>query len=184
MSHKILKVIDMELSTKSINNAIREIKRFTKDLEDTMNELISLLMDDGVEVAKMQLVSMEAFDTGYLEESIHRGAFIPGWGVGFIEVGAPYAVFVEYGQGIIGKAAPHPGIDDEDWFNPVVSHNGKVYSGYDSQGHGMDGWVYKSDKDGKFHWTAGYISRPFMYNTLRWLEEIAPERASRLFAQM
>ena len=55
---------------------------------------------------------------------------------------------------------------------------------YDVHQHDAKGWVYRSDKDGKFHWTAGFISRPFMYNTLRWLEEAAPEKAGEMFTQM
>ena len=50
--------------------------------------------------------------------------------------------------------------------------------------YGKDAWIYKSDKDGKFHWSQGYVSRPFMYNTLRWLEEAAPERMSEMLSQM
>lgn len=184
MSHKILKTIDMSLDKASINRAIREIKMFRKQLQDSMNELIQQLMEEGVGIAKMQVASLEAFDTGNLEGSIHKGEFIPAWGVGWIVTDCPYAVFVEYGTGIVGAGSPHPGISDGDWTNPVVSRNGKTYNNYDSQDHGAEGWVYKSDKDGKYHWTAGYISRPFMYNTLRWLEEIAPDKASELFSQM
>lgn len=184
MSNKILKTIDMDLSTASINKAILEIQHLREGLTRTMNELVQLLMEEGVEIAKMQVVSMAAFDTGELEASIHKGAFIPEWGVGFIVADAPYAVFVEYGQGIVGAADGHPGIGDDDWHDPIVSYRGHTYGGYDSQHHGAAGWVYKSDKDGKYHWTQGYVSRPFMYNTLRWLEEAAPERMSQLLNQM
>ena len=183
MSTKILQSIDMELTPASIGRAIREVRRIQEELRRTMAELVQILMREGIEVARMQIVSLGAFDTGELEGSI-AGYYVPAWRTGWIYAGAPYAVFVEYGTGIVGANAPHPGLDDNDWNTPIVTANGKTYAGYDSQGHDWDGWVYRSDKDGKFHWTAGYVSRPFMYNTLRWLEEAAPERASELFAQM
>ena len=165
MSYKVLKSIDMELSTQSIKHAIQEIKVVRDELKAKCWELVKALTMEGAEVAKMQVVSLEAFDTGVLEQSI-QGLFFPSERCGFVIAGAPYAIYVEYGTGIVGKASPHPEAEGN-------------YD-YDVHQHGALGWVYRSDKDGKFHWTAGYVSRPFMYNTLRWLEEAAPERASEI----
>lgn len=165
MSYKVLKSIDMELSTKSIQQAINEIKAFRDELKAKCWELVQALTMEGAEVAKMQVVSLEAFDTGELEQSI-QGLFFPSERCGFVIAGAPYAIYVEYGTGIVGKASPHPGAEGN-------------YD-YDVRQHGAEGWVYRSDKDGQFHWTAGFVSRPFMYNTLRWLEEAAPQRASEI----
>lgn len=184
MSYKVLKTIDIDLTPASINRAIRELELFRKQLKQSMNELVQKLMDEGVTIAKTQVAALGAFDTGELEQSIHRGEFVPDWGVGWIVTDCPYAIFVEYGTGIVGAASPHPGISDGDWHDPVATYKGKTYYKYDSQKHGERGWVYRSDKDGRFHWTQGYVSRPFMYNTLKWLEEAAPERASELFRQM
>lgn len=165
MSYKVLKSIDMDLSTQSINRAIKEVQAFRNELKAKCWELVQALTMEGAEIAKMQVVSMDAFDTGELEQSI-QGMFFPGERCGFVIAGAPYAIYVEYGTGIIGKESPHPEADGN-------------YD-YDVHQHGDGGWVYKSDKDGQFHWTAGYVSRPFMYNTLRWLEEAAPDRASEI----
>lgn len=165
MSYKVLKAIEMELSTQSINRAIREVNYFRDELRRKCWELVETLTMEGAEIAKMQVVSMDAFDTGELEQSI-QGVFFPGERCGFVIAEAPYAIYVEYGTGIVGKGSPHP--DSEGKYDYDVKH------------HDTAGWVYKSDKDGQFHWTAGYVSRPFMYNTLRWLEEAAPERASEI----
>ena len=187
MSYKILKTIDMDLTKSSINRAIREIENFRKQLRDSMAELVEKLTNEGVEIAKMQVASLDAVYTGELEGSID-GYFIPGWGVGFISAHAPYAIFVEYGTGIIGESSPHPGINDPDWNDPVASRqmtgNGEDYWKYDSHKHGANGWFYRNDNDGKVHWTQGFVARPFMYHTLKWLEEVAPERASELWSQM
>ena len=165
MSCKVLKSIEMELSTQSIKHAIQEVKAFRDELKAKCWELVKALTMEGAEIAKMQVVSLEAFDTGELEQSI-QGLFFPSERCGFVIAGAPYAIYVEYGTGIVGKSSPHPEAEGN-------------YD-YDVHQHGATGWVYKSDKDGKYHWTAGYVSRPFMYNTLRWLEEAAPERASEM----
>ena len=169
MSRKILKSIHMELSTQSINNAIREIRQFRIQLRETCLELVQALTMEGAEIAKMQVASMEAVDTGELENSI-QGLFFPSERCGFVIADCPYAIYVEYGTGIIGASSPHPEAQGK-W-------------DYDVNGHDIQGWVYKSDKDGQFHWTVGYISRPFMYNTLRWLEEAAPKRMSEMLDQM
>ena len=165
MSYKVLKSIDMELSTQSIRQAIREVKAFRDELKAKCMELVEALTMEGAEIAKMQVISMEAFDTGELVQSI-QGMFFPGERCGFVIAEAPYAIYVEYGTGIVGEASPHPEAE------------GKY--DYDVHRHGAAGWVYRSDRDGKYHWTAGYVSRPFMYNTLRWLEEHAPEKASEI----
>lgn len=184
MSYKVLKTIDIELTTESINRAIQEVRRFQQMLQQSLSDLVEKLLEEGVSIAKMQVAAMGAVDTTELYQSIHVGEFIPAWGVGWITTDCPYAVFVEYGTGIIGAGDPHPGISDEDWNDPIASVNGKTYAGYDSQDHGAAGWVYVDDKDGEMHWTQGYYSRPFMYNTLRWLEEIAPDRAAEIWSQM
>lgn len=169
MSYKILKTIDMSLDKASINRAIREIKMFRDELRKTCWELVQALTMEGAEIAKMQVTALEAVDTGELEQSI-KGLFFPSERCGFVIAEAPYAIFVEYGTGIVGSESAHP--------EAAGNYD------YDVHDHGTAGWIYKSDKDGKYHWTAGYISRPFMYNTLRWLEEIAPDKASELFSQM
>ena len=168
MSYKILKAINMELSTKSINNAIQEIRRFKSQLRKTCLELVEAVAMEGAEIAKMQVASMEAVDTGELEQSI-QGLFFPSERIGYVIADCPYAIYVEYGTGIAGEADPHP-LAAEQW-------------AYDVNQHGIEGWVYKSDKDGEFHWTIGYFSRPFMYNTMRWLEESAPDIMSKMLDQ-
>ena len=169
MSTKILKSISMDLSTRSINNAIWEIRQFRNQLRETCLELVEAVAMEGAEIAKMQVASMEAVDTGQLEQSI-QGLFFPGERIGYVIADCPYAIYVEYGTGIIGESEPHP-FAAEQW-------------AYDVNQHGTKGWVYKSDKDGEFHWTMGYISRPFMYNTMRWLEEAAPDIMSQRIDQM
>lgn len=194
MSYRVLKSIDMELSTQSINNAIREIRAFQEELKEKCLELVRVLADEGVKIAKMQVISMEAVDTGELERSI-EAVFFPSERCGVVIAGCAYAVYVEYGTGVVAeREGPHPSGEGP---GTVTSHGGRkgenthAHMGYgnsvayDSESgttqstHSEMGWVYK-DKAGQYHFTRGFVSRPFMYNTLRMLEEMAPDKASEI----
>lgn len=195
MSYKVLKSIHMELSTQSIDQARRELKLFREELRAKCLRLVEALAKEGAEIAKMQVISMEAVDTGELEHSIDA-VFFPEERCGVVYADAPYAVYVEYGTGIVGAANPHPGIGNGS-SGEVVSMGGRdgqrttAHLGYGksfaadqatgkaTSTNSENGWVYM-DRNGEFHFTMGYPSRPFMYNTLRWLEEHAPDKASEI----
>lgn len=179
MSSKILKTIEMSLSKQSISQAIREVNRFEKDLRETCWELVKVLTMEGAEIAQMQVAALDAVYTGELADSI-GGMFFPSERRGFVIAEAPYAIYVEYGTGAVGAGDASMPNGEKGDPHPEAQGN---YD-YDVNGHGIAGWVYKNDRDGKWHWTAGYVSRPFMYNTLRWLEEAAPERMSSMLTQM
>ncbi len=177
---KILKHIDIDLTPASINHAIREIELLKKQLEEQMLELVQSLVSEGIEIAKMQVISMDALWTGYLEQSI-QGVFFREEGCGVIFSDVPQAMYVEYGTGIEGVITPYEG--DLKGYEP------------DAMKHGSNGWWYPAPwgwwipKTGKYAgspmaWSKGMPSRPFLLNTLRWLEEAAPDRASNMFSQM
>lgn len=168
---RILKTISMDLSTQSVDKAIREINAFKKQLTDYCNDLIQRLVEDGVVVAKMKVMQMNAVYTGALEESI-EGIYSKDKRIGIILTSKPYAVYVEYGTGIVGLESPHPDPQSANWE-------------YDVNQHGEKGWLYlkKTDNGNKFRWTKGMPARPFMFNTLRWLEQNAPAIASELLSQ-
>ena len=187
-------------SVSSIDNAIKQVNEVREFLERTCLELVRVLTEEGMKIAKMQVVSLDAFDTGDLEKSI-GGMFLPEYGVGYVIAGAPYAVYVEYGTGAVGASSPHPGIGDganagaSASSRSVGDGNEHEHMGYartfsvdESTGERKTtnsgiGWIYM-DKHGNFYWTRGYPARPFMYNTLKMLEEMAPDKASDMFAQM
>jgi len=159
--------ITLDLSTRDINRAIRDLKRYKRELNKKVSLLIKTLTDYGVDVAKAQIRELGAWYTGELESSI-TGYFSPTVGVGVIKAGSPYAVFVEFGTGIVGQTSPHP--DPKDWQ-------------YDINKHGEDGWIYFNERDGRWHWTKGVESRPFMYNTARELEMECMRIAKEVFAR-
>lgn len=163
-----MKKIKMTLDPASIQQAIDEVQQYKKQLKDRLNELMTMLVDQGVEIAKVQIASMDAVYTGDLQNSI-EGAFDPGTGIGIIKAGALYAVYVEFGTGVVGAGSPHPA--PEGWK-------------YDMNNHGESGWWYFNTRDGKWHWTQGMKSRPFMYNTARQLETQCIQLAREVFNKM
>lgn len=161
------KVIRMGLNTRDIDRAIKEVKAYKQELIEKTRLLTQTLTERGVEVARIQLAQLGAEYTGQLSASM-TGYFSPATNAGIIRAGAWYAVFVEFGTGVVGAGSPHP--------NPVGW-------AYDVNGHGDNGWVYFNENDQMWHWTAGMESRPFMYNTARTLEAECVKIAKEVFGR-
>lgn len=160
------KVIRFSLNEKDIDRAIKEIQQFKKEFQTKCERLVEALTDYGVEVAKVQVAELDAWYTGELMQSI-EGYFSPTHGVGIIKAGAYYAAYVEFGTGVVGSQSPHP--NPQGWQ-------------YDVNAHGDEGWIYYDDDGGgKFRWTKGFKSRPFMYNTARELERECKRIVSEVF---
>lgn len=159
------KVIEFSLDPGSLERAAQEVRKYAMELDEKVEALIRKLAERGAMVAKVQLAALDAVYTGELLSSI-EGVYSEKDNVGIVRAGAPYAIFVEYGTGVIGAGSPHPNPDG--WQ-------------YDANGHGDEGWVYLNERDGKYHWTRGYQSRPFMYNTARELERECVNIAKEVF---
>jgi hypothetical protein len=160
-------VIRFSLNTKDINRAIREVAKFKKQFLEKCNRLVEVLTDEGAEIAKVKVAELDAVYTGELMNSI-EGYYSPSLQAGIIRAGAYYAVYVEFGTGVVGSQSSHP--DPQGWQ-------------YDVNGHGDEGWVYYDDESGKFRWTKGFKSRPFMYNTARELEKECKRIAQEVFGK-
>lgn len=163
----VLKNISFTLDPASIEKAIQVTIDFRNRLLPAMEQLIRTLVEKGAEIAKAELIFFwnPAYDTGTLSDSIVGEMLSEREGV--VRTDVEYALFVEYGTGIVGEIQHHP------------EPNGYKY---DVHGHGLEGWVYYGT-DGKFHRTAGMASRPFMYNTLRNLEEEAKAIGGKVIAE-
>ena len=159
------KVISFKLTEADIDRAIIEVKQFKRDFLEKCNSLVAALTDEGVEIAKVKVKELGAEYTGALVNSI-SGYYSPTYNVGIIKAGAYYAAYVEFGTGVVGSTSPHPNPDG--W-------------AYDVNAHGDAGWVYYDDDAGKFRWTKGFKSRPFMYNTARQLEKDCEKIAREVF---
>lgn len=161
------KKITFGLSVKEVQEAIKQVEAYKKELNNKCQLLVQALTDKGIEIAKFNVRSLGAFYTGELEQSIN-GYYSPTLGTGIIYAGAFYAVYVEFGTGIRGSEASHPLSGKTGWY-------------YDVNNHGESGWVYYNENDGSYHWTDGMPSRPFMYETGRELELICEKIAKVVF---
>ena len=182
MAKFILKHIDMTLDARSINKAIREIRKLQTDLKDAMQGLVEELAKQGAEIAKINVSQLGAVDTGALMASIGHGAFDPASRTAIIYAGSYYACFVEFGTGIVGKKNRHPGLNSMQDF-AVMGENGTLYTEYDTNRHGNNVWFYKPVGGTKYLWTRGMKARPFMYNTYVELSDIAKHYGGQILAQ-
>lgn len=163
------KVISFSLDSASIGRAINELNRYIDEVKATVNDLVRTLAENGMRVAMVQLSMMTppAVYTGELADSI-IGFFDEESGVGIVRANADYAIFVEYGTGVVGaRGLQHPDMEGE-WKPPASQ-----YTMHDTNGHGDDGWNYINEKDGHKYWTRGMAARPFMYETFKELEQMA-----------
>lgn len=162
MSTFTIKSIDIDiLDPDSVQNAIDEIRKLNTDLKNALRMYCEELAKDGVEIAKIEIEGLGAIDSGDLHNHIYH-EYQPESNAAFVYAVEEYAIFVEFGTGVVGKGSNHPALP------PNYKH--------DHNEHGESGWLYKTDeqhavchaKDGTpLGWTKGMPSRPFMYNTFK-----------------
>ena len=156
--------ITIQLSEESINAAIKELDKYKKELSQKATILVQKLVEAGVEIAKQEVLTLGAFDSGELASSLDGMMYTDG-AHGIIFTNCGHAAFVEFGTGVVGAGSPHPTMP---W-------------AYDVNQRGEKGWVYYDEKQGRFRWTKGMPSRPYMYNTARQIEEKVVEIARDVF---
>jgi hypothetical protein len=161
-SNEIILEIDLERLEKGIKD-VRKLQRLIdKAMEDALYELIDRLTN------KLRSKMME-YGLGD-SQLMNRIEVFPVQDGISIMLDSEYAVFVEYGTGIVGKENPHPHATG--WI-------------YDYNGHGEKGWWYPTtmadpnpykwvDPEGQLRaWTKGSKSRPVMYETWQYGRRIA-----------
>lgn len=160
MSTFVIRDIEIDpFDPASVNRAIREIEMVRDKLIPAMEQLIRTLVIEGIKIARAQLFAFDkpAYDTGELYESLRGEVHKDGDDsvTGTISTDVFYAVYVEYGTGI-----------------------------YAANGNGRQTpWTYYNERIGRFCRTSGMPPRPFMYNTLRGVENIAEREGGRILAE-
>lgn len=162
------KVFKADLSVLSIRDLQKQLQDYQKDLTNKCEEFVRRLAERGVEIAKIKITEYDAIYTGELLASINseQGAVIQDGAKWIIYINCPWAKFVEFGTGIVGKNSPHPDTSIVGWK-------------YDVNEHGEKGWFYF--RDGEWHWTKGLPSRPFMYETALQLTQEVVKTAKEVF---
>lgn len=141
------------LDLDSVCRAINKLKIRRESIDTGLKTSISELTQKGYEY----MISIVPEDTGNLKGSI-TWEFNSTSQKGTITIGTDYALFVEYGTGIVGKKFSHP-----------APKNWK----YDINNHGMKGWWYFDDSQNKIRWTRGRSASAFVYKTMKFLEKQA-----------
>lgn len=157
------KKINIKLSTKELDAAIKDLKKYKKKVEQLDRDIVHELTEEGVSIAQLNASYMNIYDTGELVNGIESKYL---GDKGYVYSGAPHSAFCEFGTGINGKNSQHP--------NPTLAN-----WQYDVNEHGEAGWWYKGD-DGNWHWTAGMPSRPYMYDTAKMLKNKIIPKAREL----
>lgn len=163
--------IDVELSTESIDRAIRLLEDYQKRLDSKIEELLDAMVKAGEEYALYQL-SMH-IDTGL---TMHETYGYRNGKVGYIVSGGA-AIWLEFGTGVVANKT-YQGA----YVHPVAGAAGMMGIGDYGQQHGADpnGWWYY-DGNGKKRHTFGIPATMFMYNTAQQLRRDYPDLARRLF---
>ena len=140
------------LSARGFRQLADDIRKYRLELQKKCDEFTRQLAEEGVAIAKANILSEDAIYTGELLNSMNI---------------KPGDVIV---NGAEGKENSHPDTSIIGWK-------------YDVNNHGEKGWFYF--KNGKWHWTKGMPSRPFMYNTASALRntETITRIARRVFGE-
>lgn len=155
--------IKLKLNTESLNQALKELKKYQKKVDLAGQNLTHSLTEKGVSLAQLNASYMNIYDTGDLVRGIdsqYQGE------KGYVVSSAPHSAFCEFGTGIVGAESPHPNPSLAGWK-------------YDVNQHGQEGWWYMGD-DGEWHWTAGMPSRPYMYDTAQMLRQMVVPTAKEV----
>jgi hypothetical protein len=168
--------ITLELSAKSIQRAIREISKYQYSLDQKCNVFVQRLAELGVDVARQKLAESGAVYTGELASSMEaiHGTVIPHGAQWFIFTGSEEAPFIEFGTGPKGKENPDLNLPDGVSWN--YDSGNTIFTAKD----GRRGWFFLAD-DGKWYFTEGQGSRPFLYETRNALEQEVLKIAKEVF---
>jgi hypothetical protein len=144
-------------SISSVDDAIREFDEWSKDYDKKVDLFLETLAKKGVEIAKLNVTSMDAIFTGELLKSITSSR--KGKGCYAIISNSKHSAFVEFGTGQVGQENPYPyPLPDGVTWN--YNKGATIFEISD----GQYGWYYPT-KDGKWKLTQGMPARPYMYET-------------------
>lgn len=177
MARKTLKA---DLSVSSILQLQKELVRYQEYLTNKAAQLAKRLSELGVDIAQVQIADLDAIFTGELIESIHSEyKDSTKYGAIFAVVAdSSHAVFVEFGTGQRGEDKPYPyplpeGVSWDYNVGKTIRQNAVTGRYY---------WFYPG-QDGKWHYTEGMPSRPFLYNTSMELIREVPKIAKEIFGK-
>lgn len=172
------RIIKGGLSVGGIKAIQKELEKYRDSLNYKARLLAEKLSECGVEIARVQIASLDAIFTGELIASIHSEyKDSTKYGAIFAVVAdSSHALFVEFGTGQRGEDKPYPyplpeGVSWDYNVGKTIRQNATT---------GRYFWFYPG-QDGKWHYTEGMPSRPFMYLTSMELIREVPKIAKEIF---
>lgn len=176
MAKKILKA---DLSISGLRKLQSDLEKYKDNITYKCQLLAERLAEKGVEIAKMRISELDAIFTGELIQSVHiqSGETTDNGAIFYVVADSRHAVFVEFGTGQLGAEGgyPYPFPDGVEW----NYNTGKTIFEISP---GQYGWFYPA-KDGKWYFTQGMPSRPFMYETAMELRQIVEQTAKEVFGK-
>lgn len=172
------RVFKTDLSVKGIEQLKKDLLNYKNNiLQQKVDLLAKTLADKGVNIAQSNIAKLDAIFTGELINSIHTryGGSANGTTIFYVVADSEHAAFVEFGTGQLGLEGgyPYPFPEGVDW----NYNTGKTIF---EIAPGQYGWFYKGD-DGKWYFTQGMPSRPFMYETSLELMNLVVKTAREVF---
>ena len=172
------RVFKTDLSVKGIEQLKKDLLNYKNNtLQQKVNLLAKRLAEKGVDIAQVNVARLDAIFTGELINSIHAkyGGSAKGTAIFYVVADSHHAAFVEFGTGQLGMEGgyPYPFPEGVDW----EYNTGKTIFEISP---GQYGWFYPGD-DGKWYFTQGMPSRPFMYETSLELMNLVVKIAREVF---
>lgn len=173
-----VKRIKFGLSTASVQRAMNELKDHKRWTQEKCDELALELAKRGTFLIRMKIAEYDAIDTGALISAVSYPERIgPGKYRITLRVdngiGDNYALFVEYGTGVVGAGSRHPEAGDMGWQYAVGD---KIFTTRD----GKTGWIYPT-KNGTYRFTEGQPSRPFWHDAAQELPLYINDAVKKVF---
>ncbi len=174
------KTLTATLSVSSIRQLQKELEKYKDSLTYKARLLAEKLSECGVEIARVQIADLDAIFTGELIQSLHseyKGSTQYG-AIFAVVADSSHACFVEFGSGQRGEDRPYPyplpeGVSWDYNVGQTIRQNAVTGRYY---------WFYPGN-DGKWHYTEGMPSRPFMYLTSMELMKEVPKIAQEIFGK-
>lgn len=168
--------IEFELSSKSIDRAINQIKNYRMKVLKLPSKLVLKLILEGRKLAEENVRTLvQAEHTEIVANDIKSKSKGQS---GKIYTTKQESTYAEMGIGIVGSGNPHPSI--KGWT-------------YDVNEHGVKGWwfftedpklIKKYSKDGRgLGFTRGFVSQPYMYMTGKELRLKIPNYARMIIKE-
>ena len=172
------RVFKTDLSVNGIEQLKKDLLNYKNNtLQQKVDLLAKRLAEKGVDIAQVNVSRLDAIFTGELINSIHTkyGGSAKGTAIFYVVADSHHAAFVEFGSGQLGMEGsyPYPFPEGVDW----EYNTGKTIF---EISHGQYGWFYPGD-DGKWYFTQGMPSRPFMYETSLELMNLVVKTAREVF---